>query len=314
MRALAFVWMGAICVAANAASTTLNLIPAPIHCGIELPLQPRPPAVAAQRLPQSQAVQGQRDIAWAWLGSPSNRYAHAALGSNLHATTLHALLTNATGQSHEVTYQLPLDRVFEDRVPRLIDLDQDGNDEIVVVEADARHGASLVVFGVRSVSQATNTARPRPQEALVELARSPAIGQPMRWLNPVGAADFDGDGQIDLAAVITPHLDGVLTLYQFHPPQLVPYASASGFSNHRNGTLEQQLAVVVDQQGKRPSILIADLQYRTMNLLRWDAPGRWSKVTSSTILPAVLEYSQPIPGGGCLRLTDGSWWRATRHP
>jgi len=37
------------------------------------------------------------------------------------------------------------------------------------------------------------------------------IGLAHQWLNPVGAADFDGDGVMEFAAVVTPHPQGVLS-------------------------------------------------------------------------------------------------------
>ena len=60
----------------------------------------------------------------------------------------------ADGRLQDVTYQLPLNRVFEDLVPRLVDLDGDGRDEVVLVESDLLRGAALVVLGLRPVRTA----------------------------------------------------------------------------------------------------------------------------------------------------------------
>ena len=254
------------------------------------------PSAAKQRLGQSQPTPGTRDIAWAWLGSPTSRYPHSALGSKEHAASLHVL--PAANQSPEQTYTLPLNRVFEDRVPRLIDLDDDGRDEIMVVEADALRGAALVVFGLRN-------------GALVELARGPYAGSTFRWLNPVGVADFDGDGRSDLASVTTPHIGGVLTLHHYRPPRLEPYARFADVSNHRMGELEQQLAVIVTHAGQRPAILIPDMQLNSLRALRLDMRGQWTELAHSPLLPARVERFAPMDAGGCLHLADGSWWRVT---
>ena len=150
--------------------------------------------------------------------------------------------------------------------------------------------------------------------AIVELARGPNAGSAFRWLNPVGVADFDGDGHLDLASVTTPHIGGVLTLHHYRPPRLEPYARATEVSNHRMGELEQRLAVIVAQPGQRPAILIPDMQLMALQVLRWDAPGQWTEPARSLALPASAEYLTPLDGGGCLRLTDGSWWRVTLAP
>ncbi|MBC7918556.1 MAG: VCBS repeat-containing protein [Rhodoferax sp.] len=188
--------------------------------------------------------------------------------------------------------------MFEDRVPRLADLDGDGRDEIILVEADVVNGAALVVYGLKN-------------GAIAELARGPYAGSSFRWLNPVGVADFDGDGLLDLASVTTPHIGGILTLHHYRPPRLEPYARATDVSNHRMGELEQQLAVIVAHSSNRPTILIPNMQLMAIQALRWDVPGQLTELAHTLVLPARVARITPMPGGGCLRLTDGSWWRVT---
>lgn len=275
-------------------ASTLAMTSANQACGVTTKASAPPPPAAQLRLAQSQATAGVSDIAWVWLGSPTSRYPHAALGSRQHAASLHVLPSLAHAQL--LTYSLPLHRVFEDRIPRLVDLDGDGRDEIILVEADALHGAALVVYGLRNGK-------------IAELARGPHAGSSFRWLNPVGVADFDGDGLPDLASVTTPHIGGVLTLHHYRPPRLEPYARATEVSNHRMGELEQQLAVIAPQTGQRPVILIPDMQLTALQALRWDSPGQWTELARPLALPARVERFTPLDGGGCLKLTDGSWWR-----
>ncbi|MBK8070514.1 MAG: VCBS repeat-containing protein [Ramlibacter sp.] len=268
------------------------------HCGASPPVAQPVPAAAHKHLPGSQVVSGQRNVALAWLGSATLRYPHGALGSREHAGSLHALVRTQDGLM-ELAYVLPLHRVFEDRIPRLVDLDADGRDEILLVESDAVQGSALVVLQVRV----------HPTPALVELARGPYTGSTFRWLNPVGVADFDGDGRLDVASVTTPHIGGVLTLHHLRPPRLEPYATAMDVSNHRMGQIEQQLAAVVHLPGLRPTILVPDMSLRSMHALRWESPGQWRELGDLHPLPARLQRLTPLPGGACAWLDDGSWWR-----
>lgn len=286
----------------HAVAMGLMLERVPVPCGASVAAAPVLPAAAQQRLPDSQVVAGSKDIQWVWLGSPTSRYPHTALGSGVHGASLHVLTNDPAGTPHELVYRLPIYRVFEDRVPRLVDLDGDGRDEVVVIESDALRGAAVVVFGLRGGNTSAGM-------TLQELARSPHAGSTFRWLNPVGFADFDGDGRLDVASVTTPHIGGELVLYHYQPPKLTPYAEAMDVSNHRMGSLEQRLAVIVQTPGMRPTVILPDMQHTALHALRWEAPGKWKELNDLKPLPARIESLTPLPGGACALLVDGSTWR-----
>ena len=120
-------------------------------------------------------------------------------GDELEASRL--VVETAEGEQVEVV--LPVNRVFEDVEPRLADVNGDNSDEIIVVESDVQLGASLAVYGI-------------VEGRLEQIAATPFIGKPHRWLNPVGVGDFDGDGHADIALVATPHIGGILRLYRLN--------------------------------------------------------------------------------------------------
>lgn len=252
------------------------------------------PRAAQQRIPQSQSVAGSNSVAWVWLGSPTRRYPHSALGSTVHAGSVHAIVRTPAGSWREQVYELPLHRVFEDRVPRLVDLDLDGRDEILLIESDALRGSSLVVLKTTIDGD------------LSEWARGPYAGSTFRWLNPVGVADFDGDGQLDIASVTTPHIGGTLILHHVQAPELRPFAKMMDVSNHRMGALEQDLAVIVTLPDTRPTIIVPDMTRRALHALRWDAPGQWKELADLMPLAGRIERLSPLPDGACATLSDGS--------
>lgn len=282
----------------------------------------RPPAAAGKRLADSQVAEGQRDIAWAWLELPTHRYPHKSLGSTEHAGAVHVQARLPDGRLQDLTYKLPLHRVFEDLVPRLVDLDGDGRDELVLVESDLLRGSSVVVLGLRPAQRlqgvqgaagAAGAAGVGKADAVVltELARSPFTGSSFLWLNPLGFADFDGDGRTDVAAVVTPHIGGTLTLYHYRPPLLVPFAKAMDVSNHRMGAVEQQLGVVLPPKapGQRASIVVPDMTRRALHWLQWGGANQWNEMSDLMALPAKVERMLPTPDGACLYMADGSWWK-----
>jgi hypothetical protein len=302
IRSYTLILSALLCCTSAAHAMGLMIEPSTQQCGLPVLVQPVPPIAAAKRLPGSQAVRGSKDIAWAWLGTPTLRYPHKALGSATHAATLHVLLAGAKAELQELVYTLPFNKVFEDLTVRLADLDNDGRDEIIVVESEAVHGSATVVLGVRSGLQA---------KSLVELARSPYAGSTFLWLNPVGTADFDGDGRLDVASVITPHIGGTLTLYHYKPPKLEAFARAMDTSNHRMGDPEQDVAVIVELPGTRPTIIVPDMSFKALHALRWVEPGQWKELADVMALPARVQRMLPAPGGACVLLADGKWLRVT---
>ena len=193
--------------------------------------------------------------------APTRRYAHAVLGDDveyaaliLHRSNLNAdpaLGSHAIMRREHITIRLPLTRVFEDLVPRLVDLDQDGAPEVIVVESDAQKGAQLAIY------DASGT----------KMAATPHIGTRFRWLAPIGAADLDGDGYMEIGYIDRPHLAKTLRIWQFRDGALEPIASTPGLTNHRIG--EDFITSAIRDCGQGPEIVTAN--------------ANWSRIMVSTL-------------------------------
>ncbi|SNR26201.1 Repeat domain-containing protein [Puniceibacterium sediminis] len=145
---------------------------------------------------------------------PTGRYDHAILGDALEWGALELTLRDG----RVLRAVLPESLVFEDIAPRLWDVDGDGAPEVVTVESSLSHGARLAIW-----------------DAEGRIAATPYIGQRHRWLAPLGAADLDGDGRIEIAYIDRPHLARVLRLFRLEDGKLVPVAELAGLTNHRIG-------------------------------------------------------------------------------
>ncbi len=162
------------------------------------------------------------EILSARYAAPTTRYDHAILGD---AVEWGALVLNvdtcptcARRKLATITITLPPDHVFEDIAPRLVDLDLDGTPEIIVVETDLRLGAALAIY-----------------DETGKITETPHYDRPHRWLAPIGAADLDGDGRVELAYIDRPHLAKTLRIWRFENNRLKPLADLPGLTNHRIG-------------------------------------------------------------------------------
>ncbi|MGD1876578.1 MAG: FG-GAP repeat domain-containing protein [Kiloniellaceae bacterium] len=207
----------------------------------------------ADALPDGQPAFGSGIIAEAWLIAPTERYDHGVLGDAIEAGGLLVRLKDGG----ERRLLLPEDQVFEDLHPRLADLNGDGSDEIVVVRSSLDGGAVLTVYGL--VGDNLRLIAEGPQN----LARH-------RWLNPVGMADFDGDGVVEIAYVETPHIGGILRILSLQNGKLVEEASWAGFSNHVIGTRELGLSAILDfDEDGLPEIFLPSARRRALRVLRY---------------------------------------------
>lgn len=187
-------------------------------------------------IPDARLTISNQHIREAWLTRPNQRYDHAILGDNIEAGGLAVITAN----KRRLEILLPDNSVFEDRMARMVDLDGDGKNEIVVVRTYIDRGAAIAIYAVDN-------------QEIVELAQSKAIGLSHRWLNPVAAADFDGDGKVELAWVETPHIGGTLIIARLigsgSKRQLKIIAKLRGFSNHTIGSRLLLQGVTFDWNG-----------------------------------------------------------------
>ncbi|MEM8703040.1 MAG: hypothetical protein AAGF82_14540 [Pseudomonadota bacterium] len=227
---------------------------------------------------------GADDAVAAWYGTPTRRYRHAILGDDIEAGSLHVALRD--GRTFEV--QLPESEVFEDRTPRITDLDGDGRFELITIRSFANAGGSVAIYGLRGGK-------------LVELAATEPIGRANRWLNIAGIADYAGRGKPQIAYVETPHIGGTLFFVEWRGNALVPIASIAGFSNHRIGAREQDLSADIDFDADgRPDIVVPSNDRRTLRVVGIK-DGR-AKELHKVRFPAEVKSRKPS-AGTCVEMT-----------
>lgn len=203
------------------------------------------PALACSpddRFPDSLVtVPGGSGLDRAWFSGPTDIYDHGILGDAIEPSLLTVTgpglpdagcATIAAGAGH----------VFEDTAPRLVDLTGDGILDIIVVRSSVTQGAQLAVYGLRDSDVGL-------------IAATPYIGQKNRWLAPVGVADLDGDGAMEVAYIDRPHLAKTLVILRWQDGALVKVAAAAGLTNHRIG--EPDIGGGIRDCGQGPEMVLA---------------------------------------------------------
>lgn len=252
---------------------------------------------APNGLPDGLVDTASGDIRNAWYISPTRRYAHGILGDAIEAAALRVKIADGT----ELTYDLPTNMVFEDRTPRITDLDGDGRNEVITIRSSSSDGGGVAVYGLR-------------EGRLVEVAANDFIGRSNRWLNIAAIADITGDGRKDIAYVRTPHIGGLLRLFRFDDG-LTFVSEIDGFSNHAIGAREQRLSAVADIDGDGDMEIIVPSDSRAfMRII--DYKDGLTEVASID-LPVRIEGPVLAEGAGAdarfiIRLRDGSVIAVTR--
>lgn len=131
--------------------------------------------------------------------------------------------------------------IFEGLSPMWVDVDENGEDEIVATISDHESGASIFVFDI---------------EGNV-VARSEPVGQPSGWRHQLAAAKFGPDSHVEIVALHTPHLGKVIQFFVKDGDRLRLVGSRHGFTTHVHGSRNLDMAVAGDFDGNGyPEIVV----------------------------------------------------------
>ena len=251
------------------------------------------PKLPEGALPDGRIDTGMHDIARAWLAEPTDRYDHGILGDKIEAGSL--AIETRDGKQHVL--RLKNDAVFEDLAPRIVDLDGDGHDEIVVVKSYLKRGSALAVIAAR-----------KGRYEIV--AETPPLGGPHRWLDPAGIADFSGSGRREIALVRQPHAIGQLELWGFRDGRLRMIDELPDAANHIAGTRAIDMAAIADFDGDGVADIAVPSLDRTRLRIVSFAPR--AREIAGVELPAKAATNLGLLTGGpapaiALGLADGSF-------
>lgn len=187
--------------------------------------------LAADALPDARLTADSRGRLL-FLSGPTERYAHGALGDDLEAGAVSLVETDPDLQLiHRIEISPP--GVVEGTAPLWADLNGDGVREILVTVSTPENGARLVVFS----------------ESGEVLAQGPAPGQGFRWRHQLAAAPLGPEGEMLIVDVLRPHLDAVLEFFAWEGDRLARLAALPGYSSHRIGSRNLDMARVGDLDG-----------------------------------------------------------------
>jgi hypothetical protein len=227
-----------------------------------------------------EAYGGKGDITASWYADPTTRYGHGILGDAIEASRLIVRMRGG----RQLAFSLPETEVFEDRYPRLADLDRDGTTEIVTIRSSVSLGASVTVYGVAG-------------NRLVQRATTGFIGLANRWLNIAGIADFRGTGKMQIAFVRTPHIGGTLLIYDLDESGLKQVGVLDGFSNHVIGSREMRLSALADINGDgRMDLALPSADRRRLRIVGF-AGGTLTEFASARV-PARIDKAIAVKGSG----------------
>jgi hypothetical protein len=253
----------------------------------EPPLTGRP--LPFDALPDTHVGHGSNDILDAWFAEPTERLPHGILGDWLEAKALRV----RTRSGAILSYRLPGNTVFEDLYPRVHDIDNDGHDEVIVVHSRPYAGSSVMALGVRD-------------GALVPLAETEPVGATNRWVNPVGVADVDGDGRLELVVVLTPHIGGTLVAYRLEPWGFRMTHSIPGFSNHAIGSRAMRLGAFVDINGDGiPEVIVPSPDRRMLRAISFSTGVPLDLAQIALPSPAAGDFEFHPPYTLVVPLEDG---------
>ena len=184
-----------------------------------------------------------------FLSDPTDLYDHGVLADSLEAASITLVETIPVLKLVNLI-EIPAPGVIEGIAPIWVDLNGDGDREILVTISDYKNGARLVLFS----------------EDGQLLAQGPAAGQAYRWRHQLAVPPLGPDGQMLIIDVLRPHLDATLEFFSWEGDRLLLKGELSGFSSHQIGSRNLDMALVGDLDGNgRPEVVVPGLGQESLN-------------------------------------------------
>lgn len=221
-----------------------------------------------------------------YVGATNQRYVHGILGDNYEGSGL-AILRLTTSQFGVVTRtDLQGEDVFEGVAPFWADVNGDGTEDLVTTVSNSTVGSWIRVYLFDGT-------------AFIGEVNSTPLGQGSRWLHQIAFAPFGPNGEQELVAVRTPHINGTVQFMRYNAATnaLDTVAEADGYTSHIIGSINLDMVVAGDFNGDgQPEIVlpsqdrtrIVSLQHTTEGVREmWSLPvnGRIMTNLSAVTLP-----------------------------
>lgn len=174
-------------------------------------------------------------------GPVTDRYQHAVLGDGEEAAGF-----DIFDEVEFTRIGIGSPDVIESNSPIWVDLDGNGNLDIIVPVSNNVDGARLVAY----------------REGVTSLAEGPGFGRPSRWRHPLAVGPFGPTGENEIAAVRTPHIGGVVEFYQLDENRLTIAAELPGYTAHVIGSRNLDMGVAGDFDGDGRLELVVPTQDR----------------------------------------------------
>ncbi len=177
------------------------------------------------------------------LAGPTDRYPHGVLGDELEASKLDIW----TDYGANPIVELPEPEVIEGISAITAQLADDGAYGFLVTVSDAQSGARLRAYDERGTV----------------IGESEPIGQGFRWLHQIGVGPTGPDGEIEVIAVRTPHIGGVVEAYRLEDGRFERVAAIEGYSSHVIGSPNLDMALLADTDADGQLEIIVPTQAMT---------------------------------------------------
>ena len=210
------------------------------------------PPVSA--LPDARIVEAENG-SLAVLSDPTSRYIHGVLGDAFEAGSIEVLEAGRGGYDVNARVRAESGGVFETLAPLWFSPAQGDEQLLAITETTEREGSRISVYS--------------PDGNLV--AAGPFVGEPQGWRHLVAASPFGPKGEVEIAAVRTPHVSGPVEFYRLDRGngELRIVASGGEYLSHTiySRNLDAARAGDLDGDGSW-ELLLPDASYTALEAVR----------------------------------------------